>query len=613
MKKSLALLVLVILVGCGSGRPEGNGILGENDPPPPPPPPPPENPVDDFAATLDGLTLNQFFDVSFKGLINRSPETVVGLTLDTEIPQEFPALDDFSEEYQLDTYAMYNVALDKLRTYDRATLSSAQQLNYDIYEWFLQDKVDEEQFMFYRFATTYMGFSEQRRMERFMTDLHPMRSLQDAENYVIRLGQVGVRLGQLSIHLTNMRRAGVREPSRTVDIAINRASTFATAAADLHPFITSFEDRLDAASGISADERAELEADARDVVENNVKPAYQTFVNNLQNASGLGPDEIGYGQYPLGAEYYEYSLRHHTTSNLTAAEIHQLGLDELARIHAEIRAICVDQLAYPDTESLQEWYARVEEDGEIIPATETFQTFSDLVAFAEANLPQAFDVFPMADVVVQPDPFGGFYIGPSFDGSRPGAFYAGTDFDQPYAPMPSLTFHESVPGHHLQIALAMESDLPIFRKIVRSTGFVEGWALYAERLAFELGWYDTDVFGNLGRLQFEALRAARLVIDTGIHSMGWTFDQAAQFNMDNVGASLNSSQGAAARYSVWPGQATAYMVGMLQILSERQRASDALGANFDLFAFHRALLTNGGVPLSLLPDVVDQYIADATP
>lgn len=148
------------------------------------------------------------------------------------------------------------------------------------------------------------------------------------------------------------------------------------------------------------------------------------------------------------------------------------------------------------------------------------------------------------------------------------------------------------------------------REAVRSTAFIEGWALYAERLAWELGWHDNDPYSNLGRLQYEALRASRLVMDTGIHDMGLGFDWAVNFNIENIGATLGSSQGAAARYSVWPGQATAYMVGMLKILSERQRAMDELGAQFDLKGFHRALLTNGPVPLTLLDRVVDRYIAD---
>ena len=219
------------------------------------------------------------------------------------------------------------------------------------------------------------------------------------------------------------------------------------------------------------------------------------------------------------------------------------------------------------------------------------------------------------DVVVIGGPFGGYYIGPSTDGTRPGAFYAGTQNDEPWFQMRSLAYHEAIPGHHTQIGIGLDQNLPVPRQAARSTGFIEGWALYAERLAWELGWHGSDSFSNLGRLQYEALRASRLVMDTGIHSMGWSFQRAVDFNVDNIGATVGSSEGAAIRYSVWPGQATAYMVGMLRILSERQRAMDALGMQFDLKDFHRAVLTNGSVPLSLLDEIVDRYIADtlATP
>jgi uncharacterized protein (DUF885 family) len=324
---------------------------------------------------------------------------------------------------------------------------------------------------------------------------------------------------------------------------------------------------------------------------------------------GNAPSAIGVGQYPMGAEYYNHKLRHHTTTDLTAAEIHQLGLDELVRIHAEMRAL-FDQLGYPRNETLGELYARVEIDGGIIPAASVKSTYEDIVAATELVIDQAFDIFPSASVIVADDPSGGFYIGPSFDGSRPGAFYAGTENDEAWYRMPSLAYHEAIPGHHTQIAIAMDQDGPSFRRVVRFTAFVEGWALYAERLAYEQGWYANDIYGNLGRLQYEALRAARLVMDTGIHSMGWSFDQAVQFNMDNLGASTGSSQSAAGRYSVWPGQATAYMVGMLRILELRQHAMDLLGAQFDLKAFHRVVLQSGGIPLSLLDDVIERYIED---
>ena len=324
----------------------------------------------------------------------------------------------------------------------------------------------------------------------------------------------------------------------------------------------------------------------------------------LNNASPA----VGVGQFARGSDYYAYALRHHSTTDLSAAEVHQLGLDELVRIHADMRLI-FDQLGYPQDESLLQLFDRVAVDGGTVPAASVLSTYESIIDIAAQRLDEAFDIFPTADVIVLPDPFGGFYIGPSFDGVRPGAFYAGTENDEPWFPMRSLTYHEAIPGHHTQIAIAMEQDAPVFRKIVGSTGFVEGWALYAERLAWELGWYENDPYADLGRLQYEALRAARLVMDTGMHEFGWSFDRAVQFSIDNVGLSLGRSQNAAARYSIWPGQATAYMIGMLKILDERQRAIDALGAEFDLKGFHRALLSNGAVPLTVLDDVVDLYIA----
>ena len=314
-------------------------------------------------------------------------------------------------------------------------------------------------------------------------------------------------------------------------------------------------------------------------------------------------------QFPQGAEFYSYMLRHHTTTDLSAAQIHELGLNELQRINAAMRTR-FDQLGYPQEENLQQLYNRVATDGGIVPAAEVKAVYESLIRAAEQDVSAAFDIFPSASVVVAEDDFGGFYIGPSFDGTRPGAFYAGTMSSQPWFQMPSLTYHESVPGHHTQIAIAMEQAVgPTFRRSIRFTAFVEGWALYAEHLAYELGWYDDDVFGDLGRLQYEALRAARLVMDTGIHDLGWSFEQAVQFNQENVGASRGASEGAAARYSVAPGQATAYMTGMLRIVEARERAIDELGMLFDLKEFHRVVLTSGGLPLPLMDEVIDSYIA----
>ena len=202
-------------------------------------------------------------------------------------------------------------------------------------------------------------------------------------------------------------------------------------------------------------------------------------------------------------------------------------------------------------------------------------------------------------------PNGGYYLHPAMDGSRPGAFYASNTGSEPRFGMPTLAYHESIPGHHQQIALAQELPLPFFRSDMGFLGYTEGWALYAERLAWELGFYEHDVYGDLGRLQAEAFRATRLVVDTGIHVKGWTYDQAMDYMVQNTGMTRGEVEVQIWRYITWPGQATAYKIGMLKILELRQKAMDALGDDFNLRIFHNVVLGNGSVPLEILEQLVD--------
>jgi uncharacterized protein (DUF885 family) len=601
MKKSLFVLAFLFLAACGGGS---GADTVDNDPRPPGP-----TPAEVLAGELQGLTVDDFYFVSFGALLKRSPESIVWEALEATFPLDGVGLNDLSDRYRRDTFAMYQVVLDALLTYDRAALDAEGQLSYDVYEWYLQDVVDRLEWIYYDFPGTYALVSEHGDTRRFFTDTHPLGSLQDAEDYITRLGQVERKFGQLIDHLNLQRQHGIVEPALSMQVSINVVTPLAQGSSTSHPYYTSFVERIASIAGLTNAQRQDLESRAQNAVRDSVIPGYQALRSALQNLINNAPPVIGVSQYTRGSQYYAYALRHHTTTNLTAAQVHQLGLDHLNRIHAEMRLI-FDQLGYPQNETIPELFDRVATDGGIIPAASVLSTYEGIIDIAEQRLDAAFDIFPTADVVVKPDPSGGFYIGPSFDGTRPGAFYAGTTNNEPWFQMPSLTYHEAIPGHHTQIAIAMEQDVPAFRKIVHVTAFVEGWALYAERLAYELGWYDNDPYANLGRLQYEALRAARLVMDTGIHDMGWSFDQAVQFNHENVGWSIGASQNAAARYSVWPGQATAYMIGMLRILDERQRAMDALGAQFDLKGFHRAVLSNGAVPLDVLSGVVDIYIAD---
>ncbi len=599
----LAVLVLGFAVSCG-------GSSGGGSAPAVQPPLPGVSAPEQLAADLAGLPLDEFYEESLKALTYRSPEAIIWQALQSVYPLDSVGLDNITDDYQRETFAMVAVVLDALRTYDTTALSADEKLTYDFYEWYLQDRHDRLEFIYYDFIATYNFNGVQSDTERFFADIHPLATRQDAEDYIRRLNAVLPKFRQVVGHLTRQSGAGIIEPRLTIDAAIGRLGPVADGRADNLVYYTSFRDKVEGIAGLTASDRQVLFDTALAAINDSIIPAYRELRQKLQSLRNTAPAVIGVGQYPRGADYYAYTLRHRTTTDLAAAEIHQLGLDELQRIHAEMRDV-FDQLGYPRDESLQELFGRVASDGGIIPAANVKATYESIIAAAEQDVVEAFDIFPSANVVVAEDPFGGFYIGPSFDGSRPGAFYAGTTVDQPWFQMPSLSFHEAVPGHHTQIAIAMElENVPSFRKTVRFTAFSEGWALYAERLAYELGWYEGDPYGDLGRLQFEALRAARLVMDTGIHAMGWSFEQAVQFNMDNVGASRGASEGAAGRYSVVPAQATAYMIGMLHILAARERAINELGLSFDLREFHRVVLESGGVPLALLDEVVDNYIAE---
>jgi uncharacterized protein (DUF885 family) len=605
MKKPLWISVAVLLLAsCGGG----GGNSGATAPPPPPPPMEPTA-SEQLRDDLQGLTLDEFYFDSYDALLQRTPELIVWRGLTGVFPPDSIGLNNLSDAYQRETFAMHEVVLEMLLTYDRSALTPDEQLTYDIYEWQQRDEIDRLQFIYYDFIATYNFYGIHRDSLDFFTAVHPLETQQDAENYVTRLNALDEKFEQVATHLNLQRGAGVIEPALTLDAAIFYMGEIADVAADTTPYYTVFVDEVNNIAGLSAADRQTLIDSALSAVTNSVIPAYQQLRQAMQSLLANAPSSIGVGQYLLGTDYYNYTLRHHTTTDLTAAEIHQLGLDELLRIQTEMRVI-FDQLGYPQDETMQELYARVEVDGGIIPADDVKSTYESMIAFAEQNQTVAFDIFPSAPVVVADDDFGGYYIGPSFDGTRPGAFYAGTVNDEAYFRMPSLTYHESVPGHHSQIAIQMDQDTPIFRKMSRVTAFVEGWGLYAERLAYELNWYDNDPYGDLGRLQYEALRATRLVVDTGIHSMGWSFDQSVQYLEDNLGLSTGAAQSSTGRYSVVPGQATAYMVGMLQIIAARQRAMDALGAEFDLVEFHRLLLSNGAVPMDIMNREVDRWVQE---
>ncbi len=552
---------------------------------------------------LSGLSISDFFERSFAIIRARDPEDLIadGDFDDTDLAAA--ALTDISDAYFLQTVELQNRVLEKLRSYDRDALSEEEQLSYDIYLAYLESEQEWASYRDYQYPGSFGFFGWPGRTESFFTQIYTINNVKDAQLYLVLLNQTRRRFAQIFDLLIARRNAGVVEPGPTMGYSQSLVAALGNSDARATSYYQAFDRQLSALYDISEGAKEILRQQLLQVLEQQVLPAYRTLAGRMQGLVRIAPTAIGFGQYQGGEEFYNFTLRYFTSSDMDADAVHTLGQNELARIHNEMNTL-FNQLGYPQSESLAEKFARVGRDAGIVAAADVKALYERIIDETYARLPASFRLIPEQKVTVVGGTSGGFYIRGSDDGTRPGAFYADTSSDQPYTTMPTLAYHEALPGHHLQIALANELNLPTFRRKYNNTAYIEGWALYAERLPKDLGWYEGDIYGDLGRLQFEAMRAARLVVDTGIHARGWTWEQADEYHIANVGF-----PGSIARYSVWPGQATAYMTGMLKILELRSRAETDLGNLYDIRDFHDAVIGKGAMPLQVLEQVVENYIA----
>ena len=371
------------------------------------------------------------------------------------------------------------------------------------------------------------------------------------------------------------------------------------ASGDHHPYLQRLIAALDDAGGVDGATRSSLLDSARAVVRNVVTPAYERLYEAIQDLSRAAPSELGCGSTRTETRTTPTSSRITTRPNSRRARSMTSGcerwLDCAARSWRR-----PPSSAWMLGASFSQRYARIAQDGGSFRSQAIVAEYTRLIEEAKARLGEVVSHVPAIPVVVEANSVGGYYVAAPGDGSRPAVFYASNQGTTPHYRMPTLACHEAVPGHHLQIATAQELDLPLFRRLETYLGFTEGWALYAERLAWELGWYDLDPYANLGRLQDEMMRAVRLVVDTGIHSLRWTFEEAVAYFVENTGQSRGYAEYEVLRYAAWPGQATAYMIGMLDILDLRSREEERLGEAFDLVAFHDMLLGGGSLPLGML-------------
>ncbi len=351
----------------------------------------------------------------------------------------------------------------------------------------------------------------------------------------------------------------------------------------------------------------------------NFVPAYKLLIQDLQALKKIAPVQGRASSLPKGAQFYQHALKTYTTTDSSAEEIHQIGLKEVQRIHREMKTI-LTQVHYK--KSLKDFFKLIQSEKFTYPSTQKgrddyLRHTNEIISKMKKSLPKMFRRLPKADIVVKAveayrEKSAGlaFYYPPTLDGSRPGIYYVNLHDMSAVnkTEMEALAYHEAVPGHHMQIAIAQELEhVPLFRKLTHYTAFSEGWALYAEYLPKEYGFY-TDPYSDFGRLSMELWRAARLVVDTGLHHKGWSQEKAIDWLNENTPSPAGENTRAIQRYIVMPAQATAYKVGMLKIQELRQRASEKLGKKYDNRAFHDQVLGQGALPLNILENNIEEWI-----
>lgn len=565
------------------------------------------------------IFINHFYEKIFIEFALDNPQMLTGMG----IKYSYDELSDNSPEANQRSFELLETDYQQLMEYDRDSLTESERLSYDILAWFLADLVKGNEYRHNNYSVTQRGGSYQS-IINFMVNMHKVDDESDAEDYISRLSKVGTLFDNTLLAVKEEQENGVIPPDFIISKIIENLHNIRDPELNENPLVKDFEKKVDALESLSAEEKQDLKTRMLEQMTLVVQPAYDRYINFFENIKDHANSDAGVWKFANGADYYQYRITSMTTTKYTAEALHQLGLEEVERILTEMENILTQQ-GYTGKTVGEHMKQLSEEPRFLYPDTDEGreQVLADyrvLIEEADAVMDQAFSVRPQSAVEVRKVPeyrektaAGGSYQGPSLDGTRPGIFYANL-YDMKATPkygMRTLAYHEAVPGHHFQIAIKTElKGLPTFRNFVGFTSYSEGWALYAERLAWELG-LQQEPFGNLGRLQDELLRAVRLVVDTGIHHKRWTREQAIEYMAKTTGSAMSNVESEIERYIVWPGQALAYKVGMLKIMELREKAKNALGDSYDIREFHNVVLKNGAVPLTILEELVDDYIASA--
>ncbi len=573
--------------------------------------------------TEESKRANAFFDNSYDEAVNRDPERQTSLG----IKKDYSEWTDRSDEHAQKENDITKSELDLLhKNFDYDKLDEQTKLSYRYFEYSSQQSVDNFKWRFHNYPVNQMD-GIQSTLPAFLINMHRVDTVTDAEAYIERLNKIGNVFDQVIDGLKKRDSMNIIPPKFVFPMVKNDCHNVITgqpfdSSPLKSPLFDDFVTKVNALKDVDAASRTKLIQDAQNALIKTVKPAYEKLLAYINEEEKKATEDDGAWKFPDGDKFYKTALKVTTTTDMTPDEIFEKGMQEVDRIHGEMKDI-MKKVNWKNN-NMFEFFEFMRNDKQFYFANtpEGKKAYKDkataIIDTMRGKLDLLFRTKPRANIIVKAvEPFreqsagGAFYEDPSEDGKRPGTYYINlyNMADQPIYQMESLAYHEGIPGHHMQIAIAQElQGIPKFRKHGGNVAYVEGWALYSEFIPKEFGFYQ-DAYSDFGRLANEVFRAARLVVDVGIHYKKWSRQKALDYFLKNTPNPEGDSRKEIDRYTVWPSQATGYKIGMLKILELRERAKKALGEKFDLREFHDVILTNGPLPLNLLSENVNSWIA----
>lgn len=571
---------------------------------------PPEKEPDTLEGLMDGLddlATADFMAEAFRRLILRSPQSVTDLGLAGLYGVRNDGLDSYDQTEMLLNQLFEAALLDMAQDIDQAGLSSVVRLDLRTFIWYLEGRVALHPYQWFPFLLMNLnGFLTDQYVYLLMVQ-QPMEAEADVEDYLSRLEAIGAQIDQIIAYLEKRREVGIRIPYDLYAAVMEEMGAHRWQVGRKTPFITVLALRLQNMSGVSEEQRQAYYDRGSEIADRVILPAFERLTEALYTLSEDTAASPGLGEQADGEAYYQALLNQVTTLTRTPEAWHAFGLAEVAQLDEEVRQAAKDA-GYDAGLPLRELFREATVDRNYALGLDIFVTLRGLLIDIETEMDSVFDLTIENDLVMVPVFEGGFYEPAALDGSRRAAFYAGFAGRAAHFDMPTQVYHETFPGRHFQASIVQGLDLPLFRKAMHFQAYDEGWARYAERLAYEMGMYADDPNANLGRLQHELLAAAQIVADTGIHAMGWDVPQAARYLVEAAGIDRLEANEIVLRQIAQPGESVAAYAGYAFILDLRQNAALAMGVDFDLMDFHTAVLSEGSLPLPLLAEQVREEL-----